>query len=144
MLQLDILHSPAEPLLHPLARAVSRRYSKAGWGPLLPARVAWLVRSQAGLASLPPTCCTLPRPPSLSTRLCHLGAAKLLAFRGALFSTLCCDVQTQEAPSFLVPAGLLAHALLSPAATAALQPLSLPRATLLTCFLLHYLHRAFL
>lgn len=69
--------------------------------------------------------------------------------------------QTQEAPSFLVPAGLFLHALLCsqagpasdtlPGAAASCQllgsppqPFAFPRAALLGAFLVHYAHRAFL
>ena len=47
-------------------------------------------------------------------------------------------------PSFLLPAGLLAHALSSPAARSALGQVTFTRAALLACFMVHYIHRAFL
>ncbi|KAK9828069.1 hypothetical protein WJX81_007841 [Elliptochloris bilobata] len=50
---------------------------------------------------------------------------------------------TQEAPSFLVPAGLLAYELARPAASAAPLAALSPSSALLACFLVHYFHRAF-
>lgn len=47
-------------------------------------------------------------------------------------------------PSFLLPAGLLTHALSSPAARSALGHFTFTRAVLLACFMVHYFHRAFL
>lgn len=47
-------------------------------------------------------------------------------------------------PSFLLPAGLLTHALSSPAARSALGQVTFTRAALLACFMVHYFHRAFL
>ena len=52
---------------HQPACTAHRRYSKAGWGPLVPARVAWLVHPQACRVSLPPACLGLPPAPCLST-----------------------------------------------------------------------------
>ena len=51
--------------------------------------------------------------------------------------------QTQEAPSFLVPAGLLAAELARPAHSAAPAYALCPSTALLGCFMVHYLHRAF-
>ena len=126
---------------HQPACTAPRRYSKAGWGPLVPARVAWLVHPQACRVSLPATRHGLSPASCLSTAGVLYRCPLALCRAPRAVCAAC--VQTQEAPSFLVPAGLLAHALLCPAAGAALQPVSLPRAALLACFLAHYAHRAF-
>ena len=61
------------------------------------------------------------------------------------WSASCCDsrAQTQEAPSFLVPAGLVAAELAHPARGAAPALALCPSTALLGCFMAHYFHRAF-